>query len=449
MKPLVFPEKFLWGAATSAYQIEGAVLEGGRGESIWDHFSHTPGKVLNGDTGDIACDHYRRYEQDIALMKELGIESYRFSTAWPRIFPDGRGKPNRKGIDFYQCLVECLLENEIEPMLTLYHWDLPQALQDRGGWNNRDTVEYFVEYAACMFDIFRDRVKLWVTQNEPMSSAYLGNALGEDAPGYTDFSLAAQISHHILLSHAKGVQAFRQSNMKDCKVGIVLNITPVTPASTSREDAQSAYLMDGVLNRWFMDPVLKGTYPDDTLEIFMGMLGAPKTKEGDMKLMAQNPLDFLGVNYYSRMVVKASDENQPFGYEQLNPEGSSYTDMDWEVYPEGLYEVLMRIKNEYGNPCVYITENGAAFKDELATDGMVKDNDRIEYLKHHLAQVHRAIQDGCSINGYYAWSLMDNFEWAYGYSKRFGLVHINYDTLERVPKESAYWYRDIIKENGF
>lgn len=448
MPSIVFPEDFMWGAATSSYQIEGAVAEDGRGPSIWDTFSHTPGKVHNGDTGDVACDHYHMYRQDVAIMRGLGLKGYRFSTAWPRIFPKGGGRANQKGIDFYKSLVEELLKNNIEPMATLYHWDLPQALQDKGGWKNRDTVKYFTEYAWTMFEALGDMVKLWITHNEPLCTAFLGNATGENAPGYTDPALALQVSHSLLLSHAEAVNVYKQENYGG-KIGITINLYPIHPATQSAKDVETAKFVDGIFNRWFLDPVIKGVYPNDVLRVYKDRFKAPVIEPGDTELIADSEIDFLGVNYYTRNVVRYSEEDSLLGYEQINPEGVRYTGIGWEIYPEGLYEILNRIRKDYGNPTVYITENGAAFKDDRVVNGVIEDKDRIDYIKQHLIEVNKAIRDGASVKGYFLWSLMDNFEWADGYSQRFGIIHVDFNTLERTWKRSAYWYRDVINNNGF
>ena len=448
MSKIIFPDNFVWGAATASYQIEGAAYEDGKGESIWDRFSHTPGKVINGDTGDVACDHYHRYKQDIKMMKEMGLKGYRMSISWPRIFPEGKGKANQKGVDFYKSIIDELLENGIEPAVTLYHWDLPQALQDKGGWVNRDTCDYFAEYASYMYEALGDKAKKWITHNEPWCAAFLGYAEGVHAPGLKDYSLAVQASHNLLLSHAKAVQAYRQSN-KNGKVGITLNMYPVYPKSQSPEDKAAAALRDGYGNRWFIDPVLKGEYPKDMLEFYQKKLNSPVIQPGDMELISGNLIDFLGVNYYSRAVMKKSDKDPLFNYEEIHPEGSDYTDMNWEIYPQGLYDLLTRINKEYNSPHIYITENGAAFKDVLSSDGTVNDFDRLDYLKKHFYEAYRAIQDGVKLDGYYVWSLMDNFEWALGYTKRFGLVYVDFATQKRILKKSAYWYKDVIKNNGF
>lgn len=448
MDEIYFPDNFIWGSATASYQIEGAVNEDGRGESIWDRFSHISGNTLNGDTGDVACDHYHRYKDDIKMMSEMGLKGYRFSISWSRIFPKGYGEVNQKGVDFYNNLVDELLKNGIEPAVTLYHWDLPQALQDIGGWENRDTVDYFVEYATYMFKMLGNRVKKWSTHNEPWVAAFAGNLAGRHAPGNTDLKLAVQVSHHLILSHAKVVQAYKKLNSKDGKIGIVLDLHPVVPATDSKEDYRASILVDGYQNRWFLDPVLKGKYPEDILKLYTEKLIAPDIMPGDMEIISNNPMDYLGINYYFRKVVKKSEENMFFKFSEVKPKGSEYTEMNWEIYPKGLYDFLIRIKNEYNNPHIYITENGAAFKDDKIVNGIVEDDKRVDFLRQHFEQAHRAIKDGVKLDGYYVWSLMDNFEWARGYSKRFGLIFIDYKSLKRIWKKSALWYKDVIENNG-
>lgn len=447
MIQMFFPKDFLWGTATASYQVEGASLEDGKGESIWDRFSHISGNVLNDDTGDIACDQYHKYKDDIKLMKALGLKGYRFSIAWPRIYKEGWGRVNPKGVDFYNYFVDELLKNGIEPVITLYHWDLPQALQDRGGWENRDTIEYYSEYAAFMFNALGDRVKKWITHNEPWVASFLGNAEGVHAPGFKNLKLAVQISHNLILSHAKAIQVYRQLNM-DGIIGIALNLSPVYPASNSRENIEAAFLADGYYNRWFLDPVLKGNYPVDILKIYENNLNAPIIQNGDMKLIASYSADFLGINYYSRAVVQKSNKNEMLKFEVIRPMGSKYTEMNWEIYPEGLYDLLTRISKEYESPHIYITENGAAFKDKKIINGIIQDDDRLEYFKLHFAQAYRAIEDGVKLDGYLIWSLMDNFEWALGYTKRFGIINVDFKTLERKFKKSALWYKDVISNNG-
>ncbi len=449
MAELNFPKGFIWGTATASYQIEGAVNEDGRGKTIWDRFSHTPGKIENGDTGDIACDHYHRYREDTAMMKELGLNAYRFSIAWSRILPEGKGQVNQKGIDFYNSLIDELLEKGINPAVTLYHWDLPQKLQDYGGWGNRNTIDYFTDYSELAIKTFGDRVKLWITHNEPIVASFYAHADGAHAPGLKDHALAVQVSHHLLLSHAKVVQVFRELNQNDSKIGITLNLTPIYSASQSVEDQNIARLVDGEKNRWFLDPVFKGSYPNEIMRIYQEKFNAPVIKPGDMELLSGAKIDFLGINYYMRAIVEYAKDGSPLPYRYIAAEGSNYTDMGWEVYPEGLYQILTRVSRDYGNPHIYITENGAAYyDDDKIVNGIVQDDERLEYLNQHFTAAHRAISDGVKLDGYFIWSLMDNFEWAHGFSKRFGLIRVDYDTQVRSWKKSAYWYQDVIRNNG-
>jgi len=446
MAEYLFPEGFLWGAATAAYQIEGGFDEDGKGESIWDRFSHTPGKILNGDTGDVACDHYHRYLEDVKIMRDLKLKAYRFSVSWPRVFPEGRGKPNPKGLDFYRRLSDALIAAGIKPVVTLYHWDLPQALQDKGGWPNRDTADYFADYAAYMFDKLGDCVELWITHNEPWVVSMLGYGSGIHAPGIKDMSAALKAAHNLLLSHGKAVRIFREIVSRGSKIGITLNLSPVHPASESESDIEAARRFDGHLNRWFLDPVLKGKYPGDLWELYERTIGLPHVEDDDLDVIG-TPIDFLGVNYYTRAVIRAGEADEPLRATRVAP-SSNFTEMGWEIYPEGIYELLIRIHRDYNEPLVYITENGAAFKDVVDEEGGVKDDERIKYLQDHLIRLHRAIQDGVKVGGYFVWSLMDNFEWAYGYTKRFGLLYIDYTTQRRIWKKSALWYRDVIERNG-
>lgn len=437
-----FPENFTWGAATSSYQIEGAWNDDGKGESIWDRFSHTPGKVDNGDTGDVACDHYHRWHEDVALMKAMGLKAYRFSIAWARILPTGRGEVVQAGIDFYSKLVDALLEADIQPWVTLYHWDLPQALQDNGGWPERDVVDAFVEYTDVVTRALGDRVKNWTTFNEPWVSAFVGYKDGRHAPGLTDLDAAIAAAHHLLLSHGQTVPVIR-TNCPDANVGITLNLTPQIPASSSVADRKLATWTDGYINRYFLDPLVGRGYPQD---IVSGFGSAMKfVRPGDMDLIAV-PIDFIGVNYYTRNIARDEDavENEP----RTVFRGDEITEMDWEVYPPGLYNILGRLHFDYGFPAIYITENGAAFPDEVNVDGQVDDRARLSYIKRHLEMVHNAIQIGVPVKGYFAWSLLDNFEWGFGYSKRFGIVYVDYETLQRIPKSSAKWYQQVINENG-
>lgn len=434
----IFPLNFRWGAATAAYQIEGAWNEGGKGESIWDRFSHTPGKVANGDTGDVACDHYHRLGEDVELMRELGIRNYRFSISWPRVMPSGRGVLNKEGIEFYDRLIDELLESGIEPFITLYHWDLPQQLQDIGGWLNRDVGKYFADYAAAMVKRYGDRVKNWTTLNEPWVVAHLGYRTGEMAPGVQDEKQCYQVFHNLFVAHGLAVRAMREAH-SDIQCGIVLILFPTEPASDSPQDKAASEYGWHKDSCWQLDPLLKSVYPSDAWNALGSF--APQVEPGDMALISQQ-LDFLGVNYYFRAVVSAAK-----GRLEEIP-GASYTDMGWEVHAESLRHLLERINREYKLPPLYITENGAAYKDERTGDGRIHDTRRIQYIRDHLLAAHQSIQNGVDLRGYFCWSLLDNFEWAHGYSKRFGLVHVDYETLKRTPKDSARWYSRVIRRNG-
>ncbi len=446
MGDYVFPEDFTWGSATASYQIEGAYNEDGKGESIWDRFSHIPGKILNGDTGDIACDHYHLYQEDVALMKEIGLDSYRFSIAWSRVLPDGKGKVNEKGMDFYKRLIDELLQAEINPAVTLYHWDLPQELQERGGWANRDTAKYFAEYAQLIFAELGDKVTRWITHNEPWVAAMAGYATEEHAPGISDYQTAIQASHHLLLSHGLAVDRFREMGLNS-QIGITLNLTPAYPWTDNQADIKAAERFDGYVNRWFLDPIFKGSYPEDMVELYQDKVGGFQKNESDLEIIG-NKIDFLGINYYTRAVVKADGKNNIFGYKEVKPKGKEYTAMNWEVYSEGLYQLLTRVHKEYTSIPLYITENGAALNDKIDDDCKVHDNIRIDYLRDHFKTAHRLIKEGVPLKGYYVWSLMDNFEWALGYSKRFGLIYIDYETQQRILKDSSLWYREVIERNG-
>ena len=439
-----FPPDFVWGAATAAYQIEGAWDENGKGESIWDRFCHTPGKIENGDTGDVACDHYHRWREDVALMQEIGLRAYRFSIAWPRLLPEGRGRVNQPGLDFYDCLVDALLEAGIEPFVTLYHWDLPQALQDEGGWPARTTAEAFVEYADLASRTLGDRVRHWMTLNEPFVSAFIGYLEGRHAPGHTDLDEALAAAHHLLLAHGWAVPVIRR-NSPGAQVGIALNLIPFTPASPSAADRAAAWQQDGMVNRWFLDPLAARGYPADIVQHY----GRPMdfVQPGDLEAIAV-PLDFLGVNYYTRGVVRSSAVPEAENTPQTVFPNPERTEMGWEVYPEGLYRVLGRLHFGYAFPALYITENGAAYADQIGPDGQVNDAPRIAYLKAHFAQAARAIAAEVPLRGYFVWSLMDNFEWAHGYSKRFGLIYVDYPTQRRILKASAHWYRKVIAANA-
>jgi beta-glucosidase len=436
-----FPTDFMWGAATAAYQIEGAAREDGRGESIWDRFCATPGKVRNGDTGAVACDFYHRYPADIALMRDLGLDAFRFSIAWPRILPEGRGRVNPAGLDFYDRLVDALLANGIRPFPTLYHWDLPQRLEDEGGWPERATAEAFVEYVEAVSARLGDRVSHWITHNEPWVVAWLGHGLGVHAPGRTSSRDALAAAHHVLLSHGWATEVLRRES-PGSEVGIALALTHTYPASESEGDERAARLADGSFNRWYLDPLHGRGYPEDMVEHFAP--DAPTVEDGDLDAIAA-PLDFLGVNYYFRQLVREDPDGG--GPVLVRDPDWSFTAMGWEVYPDGLYDLLVRLRDDYGPRAISIFENGAAYDDLREHDGEVRDPERQAYLDEHLGAVGRAIDDGVPVRGYFVWSFLDNFEWAEGYWKRFGIVYIDYPTLERIPKGSFYWYRNFIAES--
>jgi len=446
MMRLKFPDNFIWGAATAAYQIEGAYRQDGKGENIWDRFSHIPGKILEGHTGDVACDHYNRYEQDIEIMKRIGLKSYRFSISWARIFPDGKGTPNQKGLDFYKRLVDKLNENDIKPAVTLYHWDLPQKLQDQGGWANRDSVGWFADYAAYMFEKLGDQVPIWITHNEPWVVSFVGNWEGSHAPGLSDFRTALQVSHHLLMSHGQAVKAYRDMGCKG-EIGITLNMSPVYPVSGSEDDLKAAKMYLEYLNKWFAEPVLKGTYPADLLMYFQQEGLFPEIDDRDMKIIHQ-PVDFLGINNYTSSFVKYDKSRWPIPASEVMT-GKDRTQIGWEIYPEGIYDLLVYLSNEYKGTKIIITENGAACNDIVNYEGKVENDNRQNYLYRYLEQIHRAISSGVDVRGYYVWSLLDNFEWAHGYSQRFGIVYVDYKTQKRILKKSALWYSDVIKNNGF
>jgi beta-glucosidase len=444
----LFPDGFTWGTATSSQQIEGAVDVDGRGKSIWDHFAGIPGKIKDGSNADLACDHYHRWPEDIEQLKWLGLDAYRFSIAWPRILPQGRGQINAAGLDFYERLVDGLLAANIEPFPTLYHWDLPQALQDRGGWANRETTDAFCEYTEAVTRRLGDRVSRWVTHNEPWCIACLGHEEGAHAPGHKNPAEALVVAHHILLSHGKAVPIIRRE-VKNAEVGIVQIHCPSYPLSDSAGDLDAARWFDGFFNRWFMDPIYKGSYPADVIadRIAAGHLESselPFVKKGDMDLISA-PLDFLGLNYYSRNVMRKDDLGKRVAVPMVPKE--EQTDMGWEVYAAGFLETMMSVNRDYRPEKIYITENGAAYDYPITDEGRIVDTKRIAYFQDHLKAVHQAIEFGVPIKGYFAWSQMDNFEWALGYEKKFGLYEVNRETLDRTPKDSAYWYRDVVATN--
>jgi len=441
-----FPEDFLWGAATAAYQIEGAWDQDGKGESIWDRFTHRPYTIQNGDTGDVACDHYHRMPQDVALMKDLGLQSYRFSISWPRILPEGRGAINEKGLDFYDRLVDALLHAGVVPNATLNHWDLPQAIQDQGGWPNRDSADWFADYARVVFDRLGDRVSLWATHNEPPVIAFHGYAHGVFAPGIADYSQAYQAAHHLLLAHGKAVQVFRQGNYRG-EIGIVVDFQNYRPASDAEADRAACQRARESAAWFFGEPLFTGRYPVTLLD-WIGP-HAPRVQGGDMALIGQ-PIDFLGVNHYMTFDVSFDHRGGllKLAMEQVSAPGWGRTEMGWGVNPAGLTAVLLDLKERYGNPRMYVTENGCALRDLPDGDGFVADWGRVNFLRAHLRAVHDAIQAGADVRGYYVWSLMDNFEWASGYGPRFGIVRVDFDTGERTPKQSARWYSDVIANNA-
>jgi beta-glucosidase len=450
---LPFPPGFLWGVATSAYQIEGGSGDDGRGESIWDRFAATPGTIEDSSDGRVACDHYRRWPEDVALMRQLGLNAYRFSIAWPRVLPNGRGAVNAAGLDFYDRLVDGLLEAGLAPMATLYHWDLPQVLQDQGGWASRDTASAFVDYAQAVSMRLGDRVKHWVTHNEPWCIATLGYEQGAHAPGLRDPGQALLAAHHVLLSHGWTVPVLRR-NAPGSEVGIVLIASHVEAATGSAADRDAARWFDGFFNRWYLDPVFLGTYPVDAIEDRVRRGHLPPgplafVKQGDLAAISA-PLDFLGLNYYSRNVLSgvAGPAGEPPPRTVAMAPREALTDMGWEVWPQGLEDVLRRISAEYRPARIYITENGAAYADGPNGDGRVHDPRRRAFLDGHLRAVRRAIAAGVPVAGYFHWSLLDNFEWAYGYTKRFGLVHVDYATQRRTPKDSALYYRDVVAANA-
>jgi beta-glucosidase len=452
MSRLEFPDGFMWGAATAAYQIEGSPDADGRGPSIWDTFSHTPGRVAGGDTGDVAADHYRRFRADVALMADLGLRAYRFSVSWPRIQPTGKGPANAPGLDFYDRLVDELVAHGITPVLTLYHWDLPQELEDSGGWGARDTAARFAEYAEFVAARLGDRVPIWTTLNEPWCSAFLGYAAGEHAPGRTDPALSLRAAHHLLLAHGLGVGALRAELPSSARVSITLNLASVRPASETEAAADAVRRIDGLANRLFLDPLLRGQYPVDVMRDTAPLTDWSFVRPADLPVIAA-PIDLLGINYYTPTVV---DTVPPVGDPSPWPacpdvktvvQPGPTTAMGWNIDATGLRDVVRRVHDEYPAIPLMITENGAAFDDEPDGD-RVRDQARIAYLRDHLATVHEAINQGVDLRGYFLWSLMDNFEWARGYAKRFGIVRVDYSTQARVWKDSAHWYRQVIQTNG-
>ncbi|HEV7491673.1 MAG TPA: GH1 family beta-glucosidase [Rhodanobacteraceae bacterium] len=438
-----FPRGFLWGTATSAYQIEGSPLADGAGPSIWHRFVRTPGMVKDGDTGDVACDHYRLFRDDVKLMRSLGLKAYRFSIAWARVLPEGKGRVNPAGLAFYEKLVDALLENGIEPLATLYHWDLPAALDDRGGWLNPDIADWFAEYASVVYRKLDGRVKKWTTLNEPWVVTDGGYLYGALAPGHRNMFEAPIASHHLLRAHGAAVKAYRAEGKHE--VGIVVNIEPKYPASDDAEDRAATARADAYMNRQYLDPVFRGEYPPELKEIFGEAW--PEWPAEDFDLIRQ-PIDFLGVNYYTRNVTRHNPREWPLKASSVK-QNATHTETGWEVYAQGLTDTLTWVKDRYGNPPVYITENGSAFYDPPTVEGeTLEDPLRVDYLRKHLRAVHAAISAGCDVRGYMAWSLLDNLEWSLGFSKRFGIVHVDFATQKRTPKASARLYADVVASNG-
>ncbi|MFZ0767665.1 MAG: GH1 family beta-glucosidase [Acidimicrobiales bacterium] len=457
-----FPQGFVWGVATASYQIEGAVNADGRGISIWDTFSRQPGAVRNGDTGEVACDHYHRMDEDLDTMKTLGIGSYRFSVAWPRIQPDGKGPANQAGLDFYRRLVDGLLARSIEPTLTLYHWDLPRALEDHGGWQERDTTDRFAEYADLVACALGADVKRWITLNEPWCSAWLGYGSGQHAPGIAETGAAAAASHHLLLAHGKGLSVLREV-LPNAQVGITLNLGVHRPGTDNDLDVAAALRVDGNRNRMYLDPIFRSAYPTDVIEHYEGYSpGFSVIQDGDLEIISK-PLDFLGVNYYTPATIMDETrevEARVMGYEvplvqqfpdlralDVKTPGKDTTSMGWEVDASGLTELLVRVMREYTQLPLFVTENGAAFDDYVDPNGEILDSDRVAYLKAHIGAVQDAIRDGVTVRGYFLWSLLDNFEWALGYSRRFGIVWVDFPTGARLLKESFHWYANTVRSN--
>ncbi|MFZ0888589.1 MAG: GH1 family beta-glucosidase [Candidatus Binataceae bacterium] len=446
MAALTFPKGFLWGTATASYQVEGAWNEDGKGESIWDRFCHTPGKIKNGDTGDVACDFYHRYREDIATMADLGMTASRFSISWPRILPQGRGAVNQKGLDFYSRVVDELLRRNIKPFATLFHWDLPQTLADAGGWANRDTALHFRDYVRVVADHLGDRVKHWMVLNEPWVFTILGYLVGMHAPGLHDPAAALRATHVVNLAQGLGVRAIRSSRHKPEAVGAAFNMAPVHPQNPdSKEDCEAAERWHRFFNLWFLEPATNGRYPEvyasgsleDRLDIRPGDLDTVKA-----------PLDFVGINLYTRAVVAADPSDPYLGLKQVHPEAKEFTDFGWEVYPKALSEMILRVTRDYGRPPIYVTENGCSYGDAPGPDGEVRDERRVRFIRRYIAEVARAIHSGADVRGYFHWCFTDNFEWAEGYAQRFGIVYCDFKTLARVVKQSGRWYSQLARSNA-
>jgi beta-glucosidase len=443
MKKVRFPDGFSWGTATASYQVEGAWQEDGKGESIWDRFSHTEGKIMDGDTGDVACDQYHRFKEDVAIMKQLGMRGYRFSIAWPRVFPDGKGQLNQKGLDYYSRLVDELLANGITPFPTLYHWDLPQALQDEGGWANRDIIGHFSRYAETCVNALGDRVKSWMIFNEPWCFTFLAYLYGMHAPGIRDTDAALRSTHVVNLAQTAALRAMRATGKPDA-VGTAFSMTNMYPASDSPEDVAAAERQHGFTNTWFLDPLVKGAYPNAYVEQEK-TLARMDIRPGDMEQI-KDRLDFIGINLYQRSIIGNDPGNRNLGTRGM-PGPGPRTAFGWEVWPAGLYNMIKRVDRDYGHPVIYVTENGCSYPTAPGPDGRVHDQERIDYYRGYVGQVGRAIAEGCDVRGYYAWTLLDNFEWAMGFSQRFGLTWCDFETQQRIVKDSGYWFRDLIAAN--
>ena len=442
MKTMTFPPGFSWGTATASYQVEGAWNEDGKGESIWDRFSHTEGKIRTGDTGDVACDQYHRYAEDVALMKQLNQRGYRFSISWSRIFPDESGKMNQKGIDYYGRLVDELLANGVTPFPTLYHWDLPQWLQDRGGWAERDIIERFALYAETMTNALGDRVKNWMIFNEPWVFVFLGYLYGIHAPGIRDSSLGMKASHVVNLAQAAAFRAMRATGKPEA-IGSAFSMSSMYPETDSEEDRAAAERQHGFTNDWFLRPAMRGEYPLAYVDQAK-MLGRMDIRDGDMDAVRAD-FDFIGINLYQRAIVANDPRNPNTGVRQI-PGPGPRTEFNWEIWPAAIYQMLMRTWKDYGKP-VYVTENGCSFGDRPGPDGRVRDDRRIDFLNGFIGQVGRAIDEGADVRGYYLWTLIDNFEWAEGFDQRFGIIDVDHETQKRTIKDSGYWYRDLIASN--
>lgn len=442
-----FPQDFIWGAATAAFQVEGAYDEDGKSESIWDRFCKIPGKIENYANGNVACDHYHKLDEDIEIMKELGLQTYRFSINWCRVIPQGIGEINQKGLDFYERLVDKLIEAGIKPCVTLYHWDLPQVLQDNGGFANREIVRSFKDYAKAVFERLGNKVERFITFNEPWVICMLGYGVGMHAPGIMDFSTSLTAAHNLLLAHGETVKLYREMEFNG-EIGIALNMTYSYPSDVNNEkDIKAAEINNGYINKWFAEPIYKGSYPKDVIEEFkVANVVIPEFSEQDMKCIKQ-PIDFLGINFYTGVYIKYSELAYPIRGEGVD-KGYPRTQMDWEIMPHAFTDLLTWVQKAYSPKAIFITENGAAFNDMIDLENEVKDTRRVDYLKRHFIAMHEAIKQGANIKGYYLWSLMDNFEWSYGYRPRFGLVYVDYMTLERTIKQSGYWYKQIIQNNS-